>query len=418
MPCRYGVGVGGEYVMASTSASERAAKSPGMQRGRGRHVLLVFSGQGLGTFTDSCVILLGYLFFGQLGTCAVPGTASCELTRYGARAIISLQYAVATLVTIASMTWRFTCLQESQMYKEEDKLEHDAFANISFWNRNVKTLKYWGWRQIVTSIGWFINDFAFYGNKLSQTMFIKLIHPQESNVPWLIQRWTVLNAFVALVGYYMAAWLIDYKWYGRCRMQYIGFFAVFIFNIIIFGQWYPLHGSYAGGQGLQFLYYMSSFFQQLGPNTTTWLVAGEVYPTDIRASHHGFSAATGKFGAIMATLWLSYVGHKRWVFFIGAMWSLAGGILTVVMLPDTTGLELQELDRMQRYILEGRFHEYVGAGVSRPYLSLWETYVLRWSKQYNPEQDRINMEEEMERYGKALDGIEVLKNRDVGKVVA
>lgn len=44
----------------------------------------------------------------------------------------------------------------------------------------------------------------------------------------------------------------------------------------------------------QVLYYLSSFWGQFGPNATTWLLAGEVYPTEMRAVGHGLSAATGK----------------------------------------------------------------------------------------------------------------------------
>ena len=34
----------------------------------------------------------------------------------------------------------------------------------------------------------------------------------------------------------------------------------------------------------QALYFLSSFFNQAGPNSTTWLVAAEVFPTDVRAT--------------------------------------------------------------------------------------------------------------------------------------
>ena len=52
---------------------------------------------------------------------------------------------------------------------------------------------------------------------------------------------------------------------------------------------------------MQFLYFFSSFWNQFGPNCTTWLVAGEVYPTDVRAFFHGISAAFGKAGAAIAS---------------------------------------------------------------------------------------------------------------------
>ena len=41
---------------------------------------------------------------------------------------------------------------------------------------------------------------------------------------------------------------------------------------------------------------------QFGPNATTWLLPGEVFPTDIRATCHGISAAVGKVGGFAATL--------------------------------------------------------------------------------------------------------------------
>ncbi len=43
-------------------------------------------------------------------------------------------------------------------------------------------------------------------------------------------------------------------------------------------------------------------------------------------------------------------------------------------------LSASHADRMQRYILEGRFQDYHGEGVNPKYLSVWEKYVLGWHK--------------------------------------
>lgn len=40
-------------------------------------------------------------------------------------------------------------------------------------------------------------------------------------------------------------------------------------------------------------FYCSNF----GPNTTTFVIPGEIYPTEVRATCHGLSAASGKLGA-------------------------------------------------------------------------------------------------------------------------
>jgi hypothetical protein len=56
---------------------------------------------------------------------------------------------------------------------------------------------------------------------------------------------------------------------------------------------------------------LTFFFSNFGPNTTTYVVPGEIFPTAIRATCHGLSAAAGKLGAIVVrpnfspiTLWI------------------------------------------------------------------------------------------------------------------
>jgi MFS transporter, PHS family, inorganic phosphate transporter len=49
-----------------------------------------------------------------------------------------------------------------------------------------------------------------------------------------------------------------------------------------------------------FLYCLANFFQNFGPNTTTFVIPGEVFPTRYRSTAHGISAASGKLGAVIA----------------------------------------------------------------------------------------------------------------------
>ena len=72
---------------------------------------------------------------------------------------------------------------------------------------------------------------------------------------------------------------------------------------------------------LQALYFLSSFFGQFGPNATTWLLPGEVFPTDIRATCHGISAATGKVGALVAGIWFAYLTNAG-KFYVAAFFNL------------------------------------------------------------------------------------------------
>lgn len=123
----------------------------------------------------------------------------------------------------------------------------------------------------------------------------------------------------------------------------------------------------------QAMYFLSSFFNQFGPNAVTFLVAAEVYPTPIRATAHGISAAVGKLGALTAAVLYNYIPDET-KFYVVPWFGLCGVILTVVFLPDTTGLDLKEQERRWQFIRAGREEDYHGVAVHRKHLSLWE----RW----------------------------------------
>ena len=56
----FGIGVGGEYPVASTSANERAESSSRLQKRRGETVVLVLSMQGWGNVVNTAVIIGEY----------------------------------------------------------------------------------------------------------------------------------------------------------------------------------------------------------------------------------------------------------------------------------------------------------------------------------------------------------------------
>ena len=87
------------------------------------------------------------------------------------------------------------------------------------------TFSHFGGRMIGTTIGWFSNDFLFYGNKLFASTFITIIEPSTKGNLMTTWLWNLVNVVVELFGYYLAAMLIDHKFYGRRRMQSVGFLA-------------------------------------------------------------------------------------------------------------------------------------------------------------------------------------------------
>jgi len=281
--------------------------------------------------------------------------------------------------------------------KDADTTVRQAKKRLNTSGYDVKSLRlirnhYWH-RLMATAIGWFANDFFFYGNKIFASTFIGVIKPGASLfVTW---EFNLVNIAVSLAGYYLAALLIDHKSYGRKTMQQVGFavqFLLYLFGAIFFRK-LEQPGSHI--KVFQAMYYMSSFFNQFGPNCTTFLVAAEVYPSSIRATAHGLSAATGKLGALAPTILYNYVLNNRSKFWIVTWFGLLGAIITFFFLPDTTGLDLREQERYWACVSAGREEEYHGIAVHRRHLSFWEIHVLKRDRHYNAELDKQSKIDEL-----------------------
>jgi Sugar (and other) transporter len=190
----------------------------------------------------------------------------------------------------------------------------------------------------------------------------------------------------------VAGFLIDNKLYGRKHMMTVGFLLDFVLFIVP-GFHYHYYTEKNHIKAFQAMYFLSSFFNQFGPNSVTFIAAAEVYPTAVRATAHGFSAACGKLGALTAAILYNYISTQT-KFYVVPWFGLAGMLLTIVFLPDTTGLDLKEQERRWAYIRAGRQHEYHGVAVHPKHLSLWER-IRGVGKHYDADLDYKQKIEEM-----------------------
>ncbi|KXT00697.1 hypothetical protein AC578_8249 [Pseudocercospora eumusae] len=383
----YGIGVGGEYPMTATSGMENAVGSGKVSTRedrlhRGRKVTSAFLMQGWGQFFNQVILIILLLIF-HGGTSSAP---------YG-KTLVQWTYRVSFAIPAVGTLW--LVYYRTYKMRSASKQLQAAKKKQSVTGYDVKSLSltftYFGGRVFATAAAWYANDVFFYGNKLFQSEFIATISGQNSSVMvnWL---WNLLNIGVSLVGYYLASFLIDNKNYGRKWMQIIGFLGDFIcFVIPAFNYHYYAEG--AGVHKFMAMYFISSFFNQFGPNSVTFLVAAEVFPTPVRASAHGFSAACGKLGALTAAVLYNYIDIPT-RFLVVPWFGLAGALITFVFLPDTTGLDLKEQERRWAYIRAGREHEYHGAAVHPQHLSLWER-MWGLGKNYNAQEDYKQRVEEM-----------------------
>lgn len=383
----YGIGVGGEYPMTATSGMENAVGSGKVSTRddrlhRGRKVTSAFLMQGWGQFFNQVTLILLLLIFNS-GRGGPP--YSMVLAQWTYRVSFAIP-AVGTLWLVYFRTYKMK--NANKQLEIQRKKAHVTGYDV----KSLKlTLRYFGPRIIATAGAWFCNDVFFYGNKLFQNDFINALSPGNKSilVTWL---WNLVNVGVSLCGYYLASFLIDNKLYGRRWMMMVGFFADFVLFVVPAFN-YPYFKSDAGVHRFQAVYFLSSFFNQFGPNCVTFIVAAEVYPTPIRATAHGFSAMVGKSGALLAAVLYNYIDTQQ-KFYVVPWFGLAGAALTLLFMPDTTGLDLKEQERRWTFLRDGREEEYHGIAVHPNHLSLWER--LRGvGKYYNP---ALDYQQKLEEY--------------------
>ena len=364
--------------MTATSGMENAVGSGNVSTKedrlhRGRKVTSAFLMQGWGQFFNQAIIIILLLCF--------HGGGNPPYSLVSAQWTYRVSFAIPAAGTAWLIYYRFYHMKAaSKQLVSTKKKESVTGYDVD----SLKlTFSHFGFRLLATAGGWFCNDVFFYGNKLFQDEFISAIASSaEAEVmsKWL---WNLVNVGVSLAGYYLASFLIDNKLYGRKWMQIIGFTLDFILFVIP-----AFHYEYYTSTGLrsfQAMYFLSSFFNQFGPNSVTFLVAAEVFPVSTRATAHGISAAVGKLGALVAALLYNYVSTEQ-KFLILPWFGLGGMVLTLLFLPDTTGLDLKEQERRWWYIRQGREHEYHGVAIHPQHLSLWERLRGK-AKPYNPELD-------------------------------
>lgn len=375
----YGIGVGGEYPMTATSGMENAVGSGKVSTKedrlhRGRKVTSAFLMQGWGQFFNQVLLIILLLCFHH-------GSGNPPYSTVSAQWTYRISFAIPAVGTLWLVYYRTYHMKAASKQLQAAKKK----ASVTGYDVNSLklTFQHFGFRLVATTGAWFANDVFFYGNKLFQSEFIKVISPASTSImpTWL---WNLVNVGVSLCGYYLASFLIDNKLYGRKWMQIIGFLMDFILFIVPAFH-FDYYTSPEHIKEFQAMYFLSSFFNQFGPNSVTFLVAAEVFPTPIRATAHGMSAAAGKLGALLASVLYNYIDTQT-KFYVVPWFGLAGLVLTFFFLPDTTGLDLKEQERRWKYIREGREQDYHGPAVHPKHLSLWER-VRGTGKYYDAELD-------------------------------
>jgi MFS family permease len=185
---------------------------------------------------------------------------------------------------------------------------------------------------------WFLLDYAYYGNTISTPRIISLIDPNASETETIALQLAIF-AVAAVPGYVLAIARMDRI--GHRKLQLVGFVLMGLCFAVIS----LVPGMTTAVAPFLLVYGVSYFFTEFGPNVTTFVLPGELFPTQVRATGHGISAGIGKFGAFIGVFLFPVLQSSlglRGTLLLTAGISVLGALLTLV-LPEPAGRSLEEI---------------------------------------------------------------------------
>ncbi|KAF9104242.1 Inorganic phosphate transporter pho84 [Mortierella sp. GBA35] len=343
-----GIGIGGDYPMSATVTSEWASAGR-----RGQLMSIIFSMQGIGNMMASVMTLIILACFKS----AI--IADSDNLDYVWRICIG----VGCIPAVSTIYLRLT-MPESPRYAM-DVEKDDAIANQAAIadakakrNHSRDFIEYFSrWENLKVLIGtsstWFLLDIAFYGVSLNQSYVLNAMgFVGDGTIYDNLWRTTLGNLTVSLLGFVPGYWFTVFliEKMGRKKIQFMGFAMLTILFLILslaFNKLKTIVPLFVA------VFTLAQFFFNFGPNTTTFVVPGEVFPTRVRASAHGISAASGKLGAILATFGFNKVAEigglpGQHAFLPQLLGIFAGvmflGFLATFLIPETKGMSLEEIE--------------------------------------------------------------------------
>jgi len=323
-----GVGIGGDYPLSSIITSEFATT-----KWRGAMMGAVFAMQGLGQLAAALVMLFVTLGFKKSLEVA-PDLGSC--TGDCAVAVDKMWRIVIGLGAVpgcVALYYRLT-IPETPRYtfdvqrdieqgtddieafkKGEPKGQPDEITRVAGQQEAEKKMEIpkASWRDFLrhyskrknamllagTALSWCFLDIAYYGVSLNNATILDVIGYSTTgakNTYEILYNTAVGNMIIVLAGavpgYWVTVFTVDIV--GRKPIQFMGFGILTVLFVVMGFAYHKLSPN-----ALLAIFVLAQFFFNFGPNATTFIVPGEVFPTRYRSTSHGISAAMGKIGSII-----------------------------------------------------------------------------------------------------------------------
>lgn len=165
-------------------------------------------------------------------------------------------------------------------------------------------------RTLLTTLPWLLMDIATYGIGLFTAVLLAALHLGVVTSSPIIQTESLATGsglidISLLIGFLIGLWAVSR--FGRIRMQLTGFSGMTLGMLLL------LSSTLITGGPAQHLYMVFTGFvlfnlsMNMGPNSTTYILPAELYPTQVRATGAGFAAACAKIGATAGVFMLPII---------------------------------------------------------------------------------------------------------------
>jgi len=339
-----GLALGSDYPVAHIIVSESIPS-----RFRGRMVLAAFAFQGLGA-------LGGVL----LGLAVLKAHPQMDAWRWMYAALVVPAFIVFLMRTTLAESAHWLLSQNrfeeaarsaQKLLKRPVQLLHEPISESSrspklgfsalFSPRYLRS-------TILAAVPWFLQDLATYGIGIfTPTILATLFTKSDPNIivrDMIAAEGSGAIDLFLLIGFLTSIPLVDRI--GRIPLQIVGFMGCAVGLLIA-----SLSADLPDDHELTMYFIFGgfiifNFMTNLGPNAMTYVLAGEVFPTEIRGMGAGFAASFAKIGAVLTAFFFPILRQDIGtapLLYILAGTSILGAIVTFVFRIEPNGKSLEEL---------------------------------------------------------------------------
>jgi len=350
-----GLALGCDYPTAHIVISESMAT-----KNRGKLVLGAFGFQAIGALAGTGI---GYIVL------ANAQNVNCWRIMYATIILPVLLVMVGRFFITRSAHWLMThnrvqeaeeeltrLLHKKPMYPqnikltgvsetEEEKSRNQGYKAL-FSGKNRRA-------TLFAAIPWFLQDMGTYGiglftpTILAATFGGATHHKTVADVihsDLVAAKGATMLDLLLIIGIVFAVLLSDRV--GRVKLQIVGFIGCAAGLVMV-----AVSENIAGTLQMVMLFagfMLFNFMANMGPNSQTYLIAGEVFPTKIRAKGAGFAASTAKTGAVLTAFFfpilLQTLGTTVLLAGLAAT-SLLGALITWKFGIETKGVSLEDIGK-------------------------------------------------------------------------